>query len=199
MTPIYVFPNDGELTKLRETTRRKITIEYRRQAMIAAELEGIRTVVWLRRDIDRRIDRNLAGIRDDRRVNGYVYVAGSPDGGLIKIGSSRRPRLRVRALRLEMKLQTIALFYIQGEIYLTSTEYEVHRLLWAHNRGRELFDVSPEMAITAVKTAGKTAAKDTFLLRDKPMYLDFRDSGQENQLGAQRAADASGSNHPADD
>jgi Meiotically Up-regulated Gene 113 (MUG113) protein len=173
VTPIYIYPDGGEMRTLREQRRREVTDGWRRYAIAAAEREGISTRAWLLRDIDRRIDRELAGIHDDRQVNGYVYVAGSPDGGgPIKVGVSRTPRDRIQSVRSEVGWPSVALFYIQGEVYKTFVEYEAHRLLWAYRVNGEMFDVSPENAVAAVKVAGETAARSPSLLRNKPMYLD---------------------------
>lgn len=153
---LALYPDhDRWATRERQHRLSQVTAERRLWAVAAAKLDGISVNQWLLNDIDRMIDRDLAGIRDDRRISGYVYIAGPIGCDIIKIGQSRRPHKRLPSVQVKGSRPLTGLFYMQATLYLKAIEQETHCLLQDHRVEGEYFRVTPEAAAEAADLAGE--------------------------------------------
>jgi hypothetical protein len=143
MIPIAMAPDDGRFDHLKAIKLGEFPEDVIRSAIKASERAGIRTLSWVRRAVDAQIDRDLAFVPDGKKINGYVYVAGPPDGSKVKIGVSRRPRSRISGIKSSGGVMSIALFYIHGDLLHYLVEQTAHALLSDRSLGWEWFCVSP--------------------------------------------------------
>jgi hypothetical protein len=113
-------------------------------------------IIWLGSEESReRAKQAYAGKREAeeaRQAAGMVYVIGS-DGGLTKIGFSRAPAKRIRALLNDTgyKNPRVAI-YSHADAW--RLEKEAHRLFQAHRRDGEWFDVPFQEAGLGVESLG---------------------------------------------
>lgn len=89
--------------------------------------------------------------RKFNKKDGYIYVI-ERDNGNIKIGQSKDPRTRIKALRDQTYKMKINKCYISKlSDHCKMLEYKVHQELKEHAIGHEWFNINFEKAVTILK------------------------------------------------
>ena len=117
----------------------------------------------LREEIERQADVRSAedlGGRHHQAVAFFVYVAGPLDERCVKIGISQQPRGRLPHIyRMLRERRPVGLFFLFITDRPRTVEVYAHRILDKYALGHELFSVSADAAVEAIREATRLVAE----------------------------------------
>lgn len=87
---------------------------------------------------------------ENMQINQQIYVLDDREMGTVKIGCSRTPKDRQRALSKALGREIILAYMRTTEVDAFRAENAIHRSLQEHRVAREWFTIPVETAIAAV-------------------------------------------------
>jgi len=118
------------------------------------------------------IEQKIAERLDDDRHKRAVYVFAECEAGPCKIGYSKNPDVRVKAVRKTHNMPNLKVMWFCFHQDASLVELYIHSNLAKQSLGKEIFSVTVETAISVAENMIKKVKPVEQFWRSNPQYLD---------------------------